>query len=273
MTCAWRSLLFVAADDQRRIAKVMSRGADAVILDLEDAVSDANKAGARKALPDIVDMLAGQGELLVRVNSAWLDMLEDLAVAVRPGVSAIMVPKVESAGRLTSVSEIVEALAARAGMPSPPGLVALMETAEGLAQLDEIAAVPGLVALALGTEDFANSMGVKPTPALLGLPCQKLALASARRGILAFGLPVSIATIEDEAAWSAAVDSARSLGLDGALCVHPRQVALVNSGFMPGREEFDFSTRLLAAWTSAGCPAVFSFDGKWSTARSYDRPK
>jgi citrate lyase subunit beta/citryl-CoA lyase len=87
--------------------------------------------------------------------------------------------------------------------------------------------VPGVIGLALGSEDFALAIGVPPSPEALDLPCRLLALSTSSAGCMALGLPVSIATIEDAAAWQKAVHLARASGLTGALCNHPRQVAAV----------------------------------------------
>ncbi len=267
MNLSWRSLLFVAADDRVRLAKVAGRGADAVILDLEDAVPPDRKDAAREGLPEVVEALAGQCPLVVRVNGSWLEMIADLAAATCSGVAAIMIPKVEDGMRLRAVAEIVAALSEKAGLVAPPGLIALMESPGGIAEADTIAAVPGVIGLALGTEDFSLALGVPPTPAVLELPCRELALAAARYGRMALGLPVSIGTIDDEAAWRAAVAQARAIGITGALCIHPRQVGVANTGFTPTAAEVDNARRVLDAWAEAQGAGVIQLDG-----RMIDRP-
>ncbi|MBA15834.1 MAG: CoA ester lyase [Sphingomonas sp.] len=267
MNLSWRSLLFVAADDRVRLAKVAGRGADAVILDLEDAVPPDRKDAAREGLPEVVETLAGQCPLVVRVNGSWLEMIADLAVATCSGVAAIMIPKVENGMRLHAVAEIVAELSEKAGLAAPPGLIALVESPAGIAEADAIAAVPGVIGLALGTEDFSLALGVPPTPAALELPCRELALAAARYGRMALGLPVSIATIDDEAAWRAAAVKARAIGMTGALCIHPRQLGVANTGFAPTAAEVDNARRVLDAWAEAQGAGVIQLDG-----RMIDRP-
>jgi citrate lyase subunit beta/citryl-CoA lyase len=268
MNPGWRSLLFAGADDQARLGKIAERGADAVILDLEDAVPPARKPDARAGLPAAATALAAKGcDLVVRINGSWRDVIADLAVVVRPEVSAIMVPKVESGPRLAVIAEMVAEAAEDAGLAAAPGLIALIESPAGLSELDAIAQVDGVIGLALGSEDFSLALGVPPTPVALELPCRLLALAAARRGLMALGLPISIATIEDEAGWKAAVDLARAIGLTGALCIHPRQIDAVNRGFIPGESEAEAARRILAAWNAADGAGVIKLDG-----RMIDRP-
>lgn len=263
MNLGWRSLLFAAADDHARLGKIAGRGADAVILDLEDAVPPARKADARAGLPAVVDALAAQGcALVVRINAGWVDAMADLIAAVRPGVAAIMVPKVEDAARLTVVSRMVAEIAADARLQAMPGLIALVESPAGIAELNAIAAVSGMTGLALGSEDFSLALGVPPARAALELPCRLLALAAAGRGLMALGLPVSIATIEDETAWAEGVRSGRAIGLTGALCIHPRQIAPANLGFAPTDAEVEQARRVLDAWNAAHGAGVIQLDGK-----------
>jgi citrate lyase subunit beta/citryl-CoA lyase len=263
MMLRWRSLLFVAADDHTRVAGIAKRGADAVILDLEDAVPPERKASARACLRDTVLALsAAETPVVVRVNASWRDVVSDLKMAVSEGVAAIMVPKVEDAARIRVIAEMVAELSVERDLSHPPGLIALVESPAGLAALDEIAAAPGLVALALGSEDFSLSLGVHPTPEALDLPCRILAVAAAARGLMALGVPASIATLNDDLAWASAIAKGRAIGITGALCIHPRQVAPANLGFSPSADEIDIARRVLNAWSVAGSRGVIRFEGR-----------
>jgi citrate lyase subunit beta/citryl-CoA lyase len=263
MKVSFRSLLFVSADDPDRAAKAGTRGADAIILDLEDAVPTERKPHARAALPALIDLLAGQGcSVVIRINSAWQDIVQDLAAAVRPGAVGLMVPKVESAARLSVIAEMTAEWATSSGLKRPPGLLALVESPAGLGALDEIAAVRGLLGLAVGSEDFSLSLAIPPSAEVLALPCRLLALAAARHGIMALGLPISIATIENSSAWEEAVRQGRAIGITGALCIHPRQVQIANAGLGPAKEEIEKAMRLLNAWEAAGGTGVIKFEGK-----------
>jgi citrate lyase subunit beta/citryl-CoA lyase len=188
--------------------------------------------------------------------------MDDLALAVPHGVSAIMVPKVEDPARIAVISEMIAEIASVAGRPEPPGVIALMESPAGLTSLDAIAAVNSVIGLALGSEDFSLALRVLPTPEALDLPCRMLALAAASRGLMALGAPISISTIDDQAVWQLAVRRARAIGLTGVLCVHPRQIAPVNEAFACSPAEVAAAARIVAAWEAAGGVGVVKVDGK-----------
>jgi citrate lyase subunit beta/citryl-CoA lyase len=263
MIPSWKSLLFVAADDQARLAKVAERGAGAVILDLEDAVPPDRKSSALAGLPGVLSTLASRDcPVVVRINAEWRLAMVELAIVVRPDVAAIMIPKVENVPRLTVLSEMIAELAADAGMATPPGIIALVESPRGLAVVDEIAKVGGVAGLAFGTEDFSLALGVPPTAAALDLPCRLIALAAASHGIMALGLPVSIATIADSEAWAQGVRAARAVGMTGAICIHPGQVGPANDGFAPSEMEAAMARRVIEIWDAAGGAGVIQLDGK-----------
>lgn len=264
----WRSLLFVAADDVARLARIASRGADAVILDLEDAVPPARKVAARVGLGAVVAGLAAQDcTVVVRINAGWSDAVADLAAAVRPGVAAIMVPKVEDDERLRCIADLIHELAVDEELIDPPTLIALIESPRGLQNLEAIAAVPAVTGLAIGSEGFSLALRVPPSPQALDLPCRMLALAAAPCGLMAIGLPVSIATIADTDAWRAAIEHGRAIGITGALCVHPAQVALANAGFAPSADAVTRARRIVERWDAEPDAGVILVDG-----RMIDRP-
>ena len=262
----WRSLLFVPADNSRQIEKASSRGADALILDLEDAVAPPGKPAARKGLPGVIDALAGQGaEILVRINSGVADLDADLDAAIRVGVQALVVPKVEDPADLRAIdARLTEAETAR-GLPvGGIGLVALIETPGAVFRLPDIATAPRLIGLALGSEDFALSLGVVPSAACLQLPCQMLALAAAAQGLMGFGLPHSIADFTHLDAYRAAAISAAAMGLTGGFCIHPAQLPIINDVFGVSATEVDWARGVLAAWEAAqrSGASVIALDGQ-----------
>jgi citrate lyase subunit beta/citryl-CoA lyase len=111
------------------------------------------------------------------------------------------------------------------------------------------------------------ALGVPPTPELLDLPCRMLSLVAARRGLMALGAPVSIGIIDDQVAWHDAARKARRLGLTGALCSHPSQIAPVNEGFACAPVEVEAAARIVAAWEARRGTGVIQIDG-----RMIDRP-
>ncbi len=262
----WRSLLFVPADRQRFIEKATTRGADAIILDLEDGVDATGKPDARRRLAESVAVVGtGGAGVLVRINSTLRQAAADLEAAVIPGVHALVVPKVESLGQLNWLSEAVAELEAERGLTAASiGLVAQIESPGGFPVLDELGREPRLWALAFGPEDFCAGSGIKPSPATLSGPCQQLVLACARQGLVPLGFPDSIGNYSDLVHFRQVIERASAMGFQGATVIHPDQVAVTNDGFSPSAEALARAKQLLSAWEehSERGEAVFAFEGE-----------
>lgn len=253
MSLPCRSLLFVPADNPKLLAKAHQCGADAIILDLEDAVLPARKPEGRTGLSEQINRLHGLGmPVLVRINSAWRDVAADLEAAVHPGVTALMVPKVEDAGALRVLSSMVGEWETERGLkPGTVGLVALIESPLGLERMADIARAPRMVALALGGEDFSLALGVEPTEAVLAFPCRQVALTAAAHGLAALGVPGSLAEYRDLELYRALVAQARMVGMSGVLCIHPAQLAVVRDAFAPSPRDAEWANQVLKAWNEA----------------------
>lgn len=250
-----RSLLFVPANDEKRIARVHERGADAVILDLEDAVAFEAKQAARAALGHVAAQLAAKGvTVFVRVNADWRN---DLDAALTSGVSGIVAPKISDAG---AVRALIDAIAAHAPIRDI-AIIAQIETAVGLFNAASIAA-SGVTGLALGSEDLSLELGVAPTRESLDLPCKMIALAAASEGLMALGAPISIGEFRDLEAYESAVGYARRIGMTGAMCIHPAQVVVANEGFRPSEAELVEARAILAAWAARPAQGVVAFNGR-----------
>jgi citrate lyase subunit beta/citryl-CoA lyase len=249
----WRSLLFVPADAQNLLARAHLRGADGLILDLEDGVGASAKTAAREGLEAVVAGLEDKGvDLLVRINVGWRAAFLDIAAAVRASVVALVIPKAEDSARLEVISAMVAEFESERGLPlGGIGLVALIESPLGLARAARLAAVPRVTALALGSEDFSLALGVMPTSEALELPCRQLALAAATRGLQCLAMPISIAELRDGEALGAAAERASAVGCTGALCVHPMQVQIANARFAPDQRALLAAENLVAAWERA----------------------
>ncbi|MDE1173647.1 MAG: CoA ester lyase [Parvibaculaceae bacterium] len=259
----WRSLLFVPGDNLKHLEKVHERGADAVIIDFEDAVAPEAKPRAREIFRDVAPVLAAQGvDVLVRLNAEWRLAFADLDAVVSSDLRALVVPKVEGPERLLALGELIGEFEAERGLrPGAIGLVALIESPASLARLAAIAAVPRVIGLALGSEDFSLGLGVAPTSASLDLPCRLIALAAASQSLMALGLPISIGEFRRLDAYREAALAARAAGLTGALCIHPAQVAVINEVFAPGAAERARAQRIVEAWDASGGKAVLQIDG------------
>jgi citrate lyase subunit beta/citryl-CoA lyase len=268
---SWRSLLFVPGDNKDLLAKAATRDADAIIIDLEDAVAATAKQNARDRLPEAVTKLADNGSnVVVRINAAWREAYLDLDAAVRGGVAAIMAPKVESVHRLNTLSEIIgEFEQARDLPPNGIGLIALIESPAGIANLSKIATIERVIGLAFGSEDFCLELGAPPSRDSLALPCQLVALAAASRKLMALATPISITVYRAEGEYHAAVVLARATGATGAICIHPIQVRIANDVFGLGETDRAEARAILAAWETATREgrAVTTYEG-----RMIDRP-
>lgn len=262
----WRSMLFVPAHVEKFVASAHLRGADACILDLEDSVPLAEKPAARLALRQAVGTVSKSGSaVLVRVNEGE-GLVQDLPHAVGPGVSALMVPKVESAHGLVSLDAQLDLLEGELGMPRGyTRLIAQIEHVRALPRLDEIATCsPRLMGMILGSEDFAASAGMRPTPETLYGPNQQVLFACRRAGLLPFGYPGSISLFRDPDAFREIIRRARDMGFVGGYAIHPDQVAVMNELFAPSSDEIDQAKALIAAYEQASAEGrgAFEFRGR-----------
>ena len=254
-----RSFLFVPANRPERYAKALASGADAVIIDLEDAIAPADKLVARQTLVETLGSLeVGQhARLLVRINAAGTPWhAGDLAVLrglAGQGLGAVMVSKAESPATLADV--------AVAAGPSC-SLLPLIESVAGLDAVDALAACPRVARLAFGNLDFQADVGLACDAGELELIPVRLALVLAsRRARLAAPVDGISTGTQDMAQLS--LDAARSRrgGFGGKLCIHPAQAAVVNAAFSPSAAELDWARRVQAAFKAAG-GGVFSLDGR-----------
>jgi citrate lyase subunit beta / citryl-CoA lyase len=263
----WRSMLFVPVTQRRFVEGAHRRGADAIILDLEDAVAPSEKERARALVPEAAAIVAqGGADVVVRINRPMRMTAKDLEAVIGPRVQAIALPKAESADHVRLVAEIIDDLEAERGMaPGTTRILAMVETAAAFFHIAEIArAHPRLVALNLGAEDFALSAGILPTAEGLMMPKQVAVFAARAAGIMPLGFIGTVAEYHDLDGFRETVRRSRRLGFVGASVIHPSQIAILNEEFRPGVEEIDHARRVLAAYDQAlkdGVGAV-TVDGK-----------
>ena len=274
----WRSLLFVPVTAEKFVRTGADRGADGIILDLEDAVAPSQKERARTLIADAIPQVARNGgDVLVRVNRPWRLLVRDLEAAVIPGIAALMLTKVDSAEHVQAVAEIVAELEAERGLPvGAMKFVVLVETAAGFFRIEAIAkSHPRVVALSLGTEDFTADCGMLPDPEALFYPKQHTLIAARAAGILPMGFVGSIADFRDQEAFRAIVRRSRRLGFMGASAIHPLQVPVLNEEFGVTAEEEDRAQRMVAAYEAAfaqGLGAV-QFEGAMIDVPVVERAK
>jgi citrate lyase subunit beta/citryl-CoA lyase len=264
----WRSMLYVPATSEKFIAKAHERGADAIKIDLEDAVALAEKARARTLVRSAAKTVArGGADVLVRINRPLRMAVDDLEASVWPEVHGLVLPKVESADHIGFLAEIITELEDERDMQRGHiKLMALIETPRGYSNVRDIAhSSERLSAIALGQEDFSAEMGmVEPEGMSLLSYYQTVQVAAREAGILPIGYPGSIAEFTDLELFKSNALIARKLGFDGGACIHPKQVPILNEAFTPTDEEIDRSERMVAAYDAAmaaGDGAV-AFEGK-----------
>ena len=275
---AWRSLLFVPVTAEKFVRTGADRGADGIILDLEDAVAPSQKEHARTLITDAIPHVARKGaDVLVRVNRPWRLLVRDLEAAVIPGVMALMLTKVDSPEHVCACADIVAELEAERGLPvGAIKFCVLVETAAGYFRIEQIAkSHPRVVALSLGTEDFTADVGMLPDPESLFYPKQHTLFAARAAGIMPMGFVGSIANFRDQEAFRAIIRRSKRLGFMGASAIHPMQVPILNEEFGVTAEELERAQKMVAAYDAAfaqGLGAV-QFEGAMIDVPVVERAK
>jgi citrate lyase subunit beta/citryl-CoA lyase len=250
---ARRSSLILPVNVPRFVEKAGLRGADAVVLDLEDSVPPAEKASARRLVRDALGP-AGRGgaEVLVRVNNDPALLWDDVEAAVHPGLDGLALPKAESAALIRDLVSRIEQLERRRGIE--PGHVRLslaIETPRGLLQAEAIAASSSRIAtMGVGVEDYCLELGVEPSADGVELlyAVSRVVTIGKAAGIQPTGLLGSIAGFRDLAAFEGAAMRARQLGCEGAGCIHPDQVPVLNRVFSPDPAKVEHARRVVEAF-------------------------
>lgn len=254
-----RSVLYVAGDNVRALEKARGLPADAVILDLEDAVAPQAKAEARERLVDAVRQGYGQRECIVRINGLDTEWgRDDLRALAAAGADAILLPKVEDPHQLAQAARLLQ----DSGAPADQPLWAMIETPRAILRLDEIAGGhPQLECLVMGTSDLVKDLRARHTAARTEVlyALSKTVMAARAHGLAV--LDGVYLTLRDEAGLQAACVHGRDLGFDGKTVIHPAQIAAANQAFGPSAEEIEQAGKRLAAWEASGGKGVVVVDG------------
>lgn len=263
----WRSMMFVPVNVDKFVEGAHTRGADVIILDLEDSILPKDKERARTLVQAAAPRVARSGaDVLVRINRPWRLCLRDLEALVGPGVYGLMLPKTESADHVQLVAEVLDELEAERGLPrGHTRIIAMIESAAAFFRMREIAAShPRIIALTLGSEDFALSAGMVPDAEGLFYPKQQVVLAARAAGVLPMGFVGTVADYKDLDVFRATVRRSRRLGFVCASVIHPSQIAILNEEFRPSPEEVEKARRVVAAFEVAerGNAGAIEVDGK-----------
>jgi len=260
--------LFAPGNHPRRVEKALTLDADAVILDLEDAVATAEKVAARDAIAAALTK-PRTGSLYVRVNAAGSEFCYgDLVTVVRPGLDGIILPKVESPATLTTIDWLLRQLERERDVAEGAiDLIPIIETARGLTQLDAILAFETRVKhIAFGAGDFTLDVNMqwKRDEAELSYARAKIVTAS-RAASLEAPLDTVWVDLQDGEGLEASARAALVYGFQGKMCIHPNQVEIVNRVFTPSEDEIAFAERVVAAFEKAEAEGIASIqiDGQF----------
>jgi citrate lyase subunit beta/citryl-CoA lyase len=261
-----RSLLFVPADQPRKIPKAFAAGADAVILDLEDSVAPDAKVAARAAAREV---LSGDRpcKTYVRVNALGTGLtLSDVEAALPLKPDGLVLPKSESADSVNQLASLC--MLVGPGEAVPPIIAIATETAASLFHMASYSnAHPALQALNWGMEDLAASLGAKTNRDDMGEPTAPYQLARTlcligARAAGAKPIDAVYANFRDHDGLAKQCREAARDGFTAKMCIHPDQIGPVNAAFMPSSEEIARAQAIVSAFQKAGNPGVLSWNGE-----------
>lgn len=274
----WRSLLYVPVVSERFVAKAHERGADAIILELEDAVAPSEKERARSLVADAAAAVSrGGADVLVRVNRPWRLAVGDLEASIGPHVRGLVLPKVDSAEHVLALAEIAASVEAeRAIEAGHTVFFPRIEGPKGLLNVAKIcAAHPRVVAVGLGSSDYTIATGMEtggPGNVAASFDVVNAAVAA---GIVPIGLTGAIVGFDDLDAFRRLAEESRALGLRGAPCVHPSQVPILNEVFSPTIDELEHARRVVDEYEQAlaAGEGAITVDGEFVDVPFYEQAK
>jgi citrate lyase subunit beta/citryl-CoA lyase len=250
-----RSKLFVPGSRPELFEKAFKSEADAISIDLEDAVPEAEKAHAREAVAAYLGkkIRTREQSIVIRINSlASTHFASDLEALVGLDFDIVNLPKAESAGDVLTLVEALTELETRCGLTRPLRILANIESARGLRYAADIAlASPRVIGLQIGYGDLFEPLNIRRRHAGAIEHVQlAVRLAAGEAGIAAYD--GAFPDIRDLAGFREEALRAKDLGLQGKSCIHPSQIAAANEAFQPSSKEIAFSRKVVDAWQAAG---------------------
>lgn len=270
-----RSMLFVPADSERKLAKSVGSPADVLILDLEDSVAESRKAVARQMATEFITAHAATigAKLFVRINPLDTSLaMGDLAAAVVPGLAGILLPKTKSAACIVQLGHGLDALEARAGLA--PGSVKIVpvatETPQAMLNMQSFcqpaSTLARLAGVTWGAEDLSAAIGAVSNKDEDGTyaPLYQLAASYCLAAAAAAGVPpidTLHADFRDSAGLAGACRASRRRGFRGRIAIHPDQVETINTAYSPSTAELEHARRIVAAFAAQPDAGTLSLDG------------
>jgi len=235
-----RSYLYVPADNEERLAKADTRGADALIIDLEDGVAPNKKIQARQNLKDFFQNFESTAEIWVRVNSNQTELIKDLEVAVNKNCHGIVLAKVASILNINNLQSMLTEIEAQKGIENPLEISALIESAEGVLNARDIASADRVSRMQIGEADLSAELGISGNGAEASKHFARnmIVYASAANAI---NPPIASMSpdFKNLAEFRKSTQQFREWGYFGRTCIHPDQVAIVNEVFTPSPTELE----------------------------------
>lgn len=263
-----RALLYMPGDDRRKIEKSATLGVDSVCMDMEDGVAISRKSEARAVIAQAMkDIDFGSSERCIRINSVGSGFEKfDLAAAIATNPDAIVLPKVETAMQVRSISEYIEMyeLSGKLNIGSIRMLVGV-ETARGILNLKEIAeADKRLDAIIFGAEDYAASVGATRTREASEVLYARSAVVNACAANELQAIDMVYIDFRNGEGLRLEAEQGAGLGFSGKQIIHPNQVQPVQEAFTPATEAIEYAQRVIAAFSTSQREGkgAFALDGK-----------
>jgi citrate lyase subunit beta/citryl-CoA lyase len=263
----WRSLMYVPVNVEKYVDKAHTRGADVIQLDLEDSVPPAENERARTLIETAAARVRrGGADIVVRINRPLSLAVRDLEHAICRDVDGVALTKIDSASHVKLLDELVSEIELKKGLEiGHTKFITMIETADAFARIDEIPrASPRVVAMNIGGEDFALDCDMQPDDDVLLHPKQRMIIAARAAGVMPLGFIGTVAGFGDWDQFRAMVRRSRRFGFDGAGCIHPGQVAIVNEEYSPREEDIAYARKIVAMNTQTlqSGRGSFALDGK-----------
>jgi citrate lyase subunit beta/citryl-CoA lyase len=248
-----RSMLILPVNNGKFIAKAHLRGADAIVLDIEDAVPPGEKIAARNLLKDAIKKVgSGGADVFVRVNNEPELIRGDIEASLYEGLYGLFIPKIDSGTQVREIEQMIAQAEKEMHWDHLPVSVSLhVESPRGIMRFEDIACAGARTeSMSLGVDDYCREMGIEPSEEgdELLFPLTHMVIVCAAFGIRALGVQGSVAGFKDLTSFENAAGKSRNLGCKGAYCIHPDQVPILNRVFSPSPARVAHARRIVAAF-------------------------
>lgn len=270
-----RSLLFIPGNNPAMLQNADVFESDAVIIDLEDAVSISEKDSARNLVKNFLNSYRLPIEVIIRINGMDTNFYQaDLEAIVSNNIDTILLPKANPRD-LIKLDQILSKIEQKNGLTKKIGVIPIIELASSILDVREIATSPRVNGLLLGAEDLSSDLEVSRTLAGDEIFYARSMIAISCRAYNIDAIDTPFTDVRNEEGLLADSQKARGLGMNAKACIHPNQIDIVNKIFSPSKEQIEQALRILKAFENAQKEGkgVFSLDGKMVDKPIIERAK